>query len=91
MKKYYVVLLTVLHPNLVYAEAMLNGVGASLSSKILDFALVFFAILGFFLMMGMLVNSKMGTESRQTRQLILTIFNAIGVVVGAIFAKNQFL
>ncbi len=91
MKKYYFVLLAVCHPNLVYAEGMLNGVGASLSSKILDFALVFFVILGFFLMMGMVVNSKMGIESRQKRQLILTIFNVIGVIVGAIFAKNQFL
>jgi len=91
MKKYYFALFAIFNPNLVYAEGMVSGAGSSLASKILNFGFVFFSILSAFLIMGMIVNSKMGIESRQKRQLISSIFNGIGVVVGAIFAKNQFL
>jgi len=91
MKKYYFAIFAMLNPNLVYAEGMINGAGSSVALKIQNFSLVFFPILISFFIMGMIVNSKMNIKSRQKRQLVLSIFNGVGVVIAAWIAKNQFL
>jgi len=91
MKKYYFVLFAMLNPNLVYAEGMVSGAGSAVVLKIQNFSLVFFPILIAFFIMGMIVNSKMNIKSKEKRQLVLSVFNGVGVVIGAWIAMNQFL
>jgi flagellar biosynthesis protein FliQ len=90
MRKYYCVLFAIFIPSVAHAESSQTGI-SSVATKIQNFSLVFFPILISFFIMGMIVNSKMGIKSRQKRQLILSVFNGVGVVVGAWVAKNQFL